>query len=391
MNHFSAMRRFLLPLGCFAASAAMAQTASEPAVVAPAPVAAASSGTPAIDEVIPELDVGQDVYYDVHVTDVTPLTIVFTHRHGIASVLLTDLSPDLQKRFGYDPAKAAAETARRQAAISTKKPDASAAPAGKSPPKIDAQQILQSFGKPPKIFAEVNMEPHFDQLGVDTTDKGPRPSSAIFSILSAMEFESAPPDGPAPEYSEEYLIWATLKSLGKIGLAVPKNQSPTLDLGFQLKDVAEAMRIYGIALAAEVPYRFNMADAHVFEPPADIIEKAKQRIPADGYFITDQEPKAQISNIVQVLNAGVPVIIQINWPAQKTFTDNVKLDEQTGLEATQRTVLLLSYQASTDKLEDTEFLFKNAYGNGWGGHGYGIATYRYLLNNLHDALFLVPR
>jgi hypothetical protein len=384
---------FLL-LGTGSVPVVFAQSPAAPAYTgnaSPAPAATSSAATsPAIPaDPIPELHVGQDVYYDVKVTQVTPLTLVFIHRHGIASVALTDLPADLQTRFGYDPAKAAAELARRQAENSAHKVAANLAPGDKGPPALNAQQILQRFGQPPKIFQEVNMQPRFDHLGVGVKNQGPRPSCAVFAIVSAMEYECAPLDGPAPEYSEEYLIWATLKTLGKTGLAVPKNQESTLDMGFALTEVAEALRAYGMATAAELPYHFVLTDPHLQEPSEDVIASAKKRTPVDGYYITGREPRMQISNIVQVINAGVPVIIGLNWPEQKDFSDNVLLDDQPGLEKAGHAVLLVSYRNKTGKLEDMEFLFKNSYGVQWGDRGYGVVTYKYLLNNLHDALFLV--
>jgi len=387
MKYFFATARFLLLMGWLAASLATAQSTGSPAAVA-AP-AAASTSSAATTDIIPELHVGQDVYYDVRVTEVTPVTIVFIHRHGISSVALVDLSPDLQKRFGYDPVKAAAETARRQAENVNHKVAANTAAGNKGPPSPSAQQILQRFGHPPKIFAQANMRPRFELLGVGVKNQGPRPSSAVFAIVSAMEYQCAPPEGPAPEFSEEYLIWATLKSLGKNVLAVPKNQAPTLDIGFSLIQVADALRGYGIALAGELPYHFDITDPHILEPAADVIERAKQRSPSDGNYITDREPSAQVSNIIQVLDFGVPVIVTIDWPEQKVFSDNGRLDEQPGLANSGRTVLLVGYGAKSPKLEDVEFLFKNSYGDNWGDHGYGIVTYKYLVSNLHDALFLI--
>jgi hypothetical protein len=53
-------------------------------------------------------------YTEVAVTGVLPNSIRFTHEAGAATVQLADLSPELQKQFGYDPAKAA-EFSRRQA------------------------------------------------------------------------------------------------------------------------------------------------------------------------------------------------------------------------------------------------------------------------------------
>jgi hypothetical protein len=389
MKYLFATRWFLWPFAFWVANTATAQTATAPVATSSAPAAAGAASSLPTTDIIPELKIGKDVYSDVRVTEVTPLTIVFVHRHGIGSVALADLPPDLQQRFGYDPAKAAAEAARRRAENSANKVAANVAPGDKGPPSLSAQQILQRFGQPPKIFAEVNMQPRFDQLGVGVKNQGPRPSCAVFALVSALEYQCAPPEGPAPEFSEEYLIWATLKTLGKTELAIPRNQASTLDLGFALTEVAEALRAYGIAMAGELPYHFNITDPHVLEPAADVIERSKKRTPVDGYYITGREPRAQISNIVQVLNAGVPVIIGISWPDQKTFSDNFMLDDQPGLEKFGHAVLLVSYRSKTGKLDDMQFLFKNSYGEKWGQNGYGVITYQYLTKNLHDALFLV--
>jgi len=298
------------------------------------------------------------------------------------------LPPDLQKRLGYDPAKAAQEAAQRQAINNAHKIQANAAPGDKGPPILTAQEILQRFGQPPKIFAEVNMQPRFDQLEIGVKNQGARPSCAVFALVSALEYQRSPQAGPAPEFSEEYLIWATLKTLGKLGLAVPQGPSETLDIGFSLTEVAEALHAYGIALAGDEPYHFTMTDPHIIEPGADVIARAKKRSPVNGNSILGRDPKTQLANIVQVLNAGVPVVIGMKWPEQKHFDDNVTLDDQPGLEKSGHAVLLVGYLTKTGKIEDAQFLFKNSYGEKWGNNGYGVATYKYLVGNLQSALFL---
>ncbi len=351
----------------------------------------AAPATAAAPAVIAELHAGKEVYYNARVVNVTPVTVVIAHRDGIASVPLADLPPELQKQLGYDPARAAAEEARRVAANDARKIQASEVPGDKRPPQLNAQQILERFGTPPKIYAEVNMQPRFEHLGISAKSQGARPSCSVFALVSALEYQSAPPDGPAPDYSEEYLIWATLKALGKIGVAVPKGESETLDIGFALPEVVQALRGYGIALSDDLPYHFKLADPRVIEPSPDVIERAKKRTPANGYYIMGREPAAQIANLIQVLDAGVPVIAGVKWPEQKTFADNALLDAQPAGDNSGHAILLVGYRTKTGKIEDAEFLFKNSYGERWGDHGYGIATYKYLLKNLEDALFLDVR
>jgi hypothetical protein len=44
----------------------------------------------------------------VRVTEITPATVTIRHSHGLARMLLADFPADVQKRFGYDEAKARA-------------------------------------------------------------------------------------------------------------------------------------------------------------------------------------------------------------------------------------------------------------------------------------------
>ncbi len=368
-------------------SMAWAATVGGPAV--PVSTTAANNSTAA--DTLAELRVGKEIYYNVRIVRVSPVSVVIAHRDGLGSVPLADLPADLQKKLGYDPARAAAETARLQAATESRRIQANVTAGDKRAPQLTAQQILQRFGEPPKIYAEVNMQPRFDLLGISAKSQGARPSCAVFALVSALEYQSAAADGPAPEFSEEYLIWATLKVLGKIGVAVPKGQEANIDIGFALGEVAEAVRAYGLALSGDLPYHFTLADPHVIEPAPEVVERAKKRTPANGYYITGREPAAQIGNIVQVLDAGVPVVAGIRWPEQKAYSDNVILDAQPGLENSGHAILLVGYRTKTGKLADLEFLFKNSYGEKWGDHGYGVVTYRYLLKSLQDALFLEVR
>jgi hypothetical protein len=49
-----------------------------------------------------------DRFEKAHVTEVTPATITIVHAAGIARVPLSELPTDVQKKFGYDEAKAKA-------------------------------------------------------------------------------------------------------------------------------------------------------------------------------------------------------------------------------------------------------------------------------------------
>jgi thiol-disulfide isomerase/thioredoxin len=60
----------------------------------------------AAEEKLATLDVGDDTYKNVTVTRVTATDIYFNHARGIANAKLKNLSPELQKKFHFDPVKA---------------------------------------------------------------------------------------------------------------------------------------------------------------------------------------------------------------------------------------------------------------------------------------------
>jgi thiol-disulfide isomerase/thioredoxin len=67
------------------------------------------------DEKFPVLKVGTNVYSDVTVTATNATDIFFTHAGGMANVKLKNLSPELQKHFNYNAAKAG-EVEKKRAA-----------------------------------------------------------------------------------------------------------------------------------------------------------------------------------------------------------------------------------------------------------------------------------
>jgi thioredoxin-related protein len=69
-------------------------------------ILAALLGTARADEKFPVLKAGNETYTNVTVTAVSATDIFFTHSSGMGNVKIKNLSPDLQKHFGYDPKKA---------------------------------------------------------------------------------------------------------------------------------------------------------------------------------------------------------------------------------------------------------------------------------------------
>ena len=74
----------------------------------------AAAITACADLALSMLRVGDEVYTNVTVLSTSATDIYFMHARGMGNAKLKDLTPDLQKQFGYDPIKAG-ETAKKQA------------------------------------------------------------------------------------------------------------------------------------------------------------------------------------------------------------------------------------------------------------------------------------
>jgi thiol-disulfide isomerase/thioredoxin len=93
----------------------------------------------AADESFPSLQVGAEVYSNVVVTSRTATDIYFIHSRGMSNAKLKNLSPDLQKHFGYDPAKAGEAEASQLAASAQYRAEFTAAQAAAAAAKKDAE------------------------------------------------------------------------------------------------------------------------------------------------------------------------------------------------------------------------------------------------------------
>jgi hypothetical protein len=195
------------------------------------------------------LTVGATTYRHVQVRSVNARTAIILHDGGLSSIRLRDLSPEWQTRFGYNPAaEHAAERAIKPASVSTART--------KPPPPVSAfEKLLQTFGQPATLNTEIDLRPKFFELELNVKNQGRRPSCAVFAIVSALEFQNAQLTGHAQKFSEEYLIWATRKTLTRV---VPDAQQETetaddADAGFTLGEVVSALRDYGIPLQSSMP------------------------------------------------------------------------------------------------------------------------------------------
>ncbi len=354
------------------------------------PNASTTSASLGEGSVFPVLQVGAVTYLDVRVRAVTVRSLVILHRGGLGSIRLRDLSPALQKAFGYSASAEVAADAISPVTPPVKKPSPSKHPV---PSKFDA--LLEQFSQPPELRPEVDLRPQFADLGLYAKNQGRRPSCAVFAVVSALEFQNAELLGHPEKLSEEYLIWASRKILGRDRLSFSatvdaNNEPPSAavtgdeDEGFALTEVVTALRTYGIPLEEDMPDTLGQKMQAIPEPTPALITEARSHCHVAVYPVPQT---ALIGNLVQALNAGIPVVIGLRWPHYASMPAGY-LSQQQPMSGYGHAVTLVGYRCPTQSPDDAVFIFKNSWGVQWGAAGFGQATASYLKKNLTDAVIL---
>lgn len=345
------------------------------------------------------LTAGSNTYHGVEVRSVNDRTLMISHDKGLAAVRLRDLSPELQQSFGYRAdAEALAETKLQESQATQQKRtagDAVKRSVKSVPGAMGFEQLLQNFGSPLQLQPLVDLRPKFFELSLNVKNQGARPSCAVFAIVSALEYQNALLTGKAERFSEEYLVWATCRTLNRAPRARPEataaasqsaDDSDPIDEGFALSEVVTALRAYGVPLQESLPYSFART-ATLKDPPREVMELARNRRQVSVLPLPGRDRSTVLANLVHALNAGVPVAVGMAWPAGRGFRGNT-LNAQKAGETTGHAVTIVGYENKTGEIADTVFIFKNSWGVRWGAGGYGFASYRYLFNNLSDTAVL---
>lgn len=360
---------------------------------------AATTPLPGVGLKFDTLPVGKKEYHDVTIRQVTARSIAFVHADGIGSALLRELSPELQAKFGYDPAadRAAEEkltAARQSTEARLAKAKAAAATRNDRSVADTFSELLQHFGEAPELAKDVDLRPRFFELGLSAKDQGRRPSCAVFAVVSALEFQEAQLSGTPEKLSEEYLIWAvrraTRRAVATSGAQMEETESDandTADAGFTLGEVVAALRAYGIPTQTAMPSLLGTRFQDIPDPTTPVIEQARSRRRVFIHSLPGRDPAARLANIVHALNAGVPVAIGMRWPHQRTIWSGY-LSEQKPILDYAHAVTLVGYRCPDGQLEHATFIFKNSYGATWGQGGFGLATFGYLRDYLLDAVLL---
>lgn len=380
---FRPVRRLLLALAFLSAASAPSLGAADQ----PAP-------TPAVAGLeLGSLTVGKTTYHDVRVRSRDARSLFFSHRGGIGSLRLRDLPAELQVRLGYDPASAPPELPPPRAAAPSTTSVAKPATVTQTTHQLDA--LFLAYDKAPELRPGQSLQPEFIRLGLAVKNQGRRPSCAVFSIVSALEFQNARLTGSIEKLSEEYLVWATRRSLGFSDSASPLLRDPETDefsedAGFTLPSVIAALQTYGIPRYEDMRNQPGLAAAEIPEPSAEIIARARGRRLVFISPLPGRQPAVVIPRIIHALNAGFPVPVGVRWPHERAIRAGV-LSGQTPAPDALHAVTLVGYECPSGRLDETWFVFKNSYGPRWGQGGYGRVSYAYLARHLLDAYVLDVR
>ncbi|MFT3829038.1 MAG: C1 family peptidase [Opitutaceae bacterium] len=345
------------------------------------------------------LEVDGIVYRSAKVVAVSPSTVTIRHPGGIAQLSLRKLPPELQQRFGYDPDEEALEAkiiAQQRRAAEQAAQSASSATAMSGRRAHDDTPVgraLARFGTPAPM-REVDLRPRYRELELGTKSQGLRPSCAVFAVLSALEFQNAALGVPE-QLSEEYLIWATRRTLGipfgEKRLLAEGDEGDARDAGFTLQEVLAAVRAYGVPLQKQMPNTFGVGMERIPDPSEEVITTARTRRQVATYSVPGVNSAVKISNIMHALNEGVPVVVGLRWPHWRSLAQAAVLSQQTPLERRSHAVTLVGYVSNNGQPSGLRFIFKNSWGIRWGTGGYGFVEIGYLERNLLDAVVLEVR
>jgi hypothetical protein len=346
----------------------------------------------------PELQIGLKTYREVRVRSVNPSTLVFSHAEGLASIPLKTLSPDLQARFGYNAEAAALHEhrlaqARDEAELKRRRIPVSVAAPPESSEDSRFGPLLRNFGQPVQIETDgVDLRPQFAEL--TPKNQGRRPSCSVFAVVGALEYQLAEQSGQVEKLSEDYLIWATQKTLNRLPTPLDSGEDDDAtahyaqrDQGFALQEVVMALRGYGVPAQSSMPNTFGTGMREIATPEPDVIAEARNRCRVHVHSLPGRDNPTRIVNILHALNARIPVPIGLRWPHGSTIRAGF-LHTQEPVAGYSHAVTLIGYKSKSGGLEDTLFIFRNSYGARWGGGGFGVVSAVYLNRWLLDAVVL---
>ena len=321
----------------------------------------------------------------VRVISVNESSLVVFHEGAMRQLPLSSLEPELQAKFGYDPAKAERrEDSLEEMKLQQVEAERKRLEALRLREQAERRRSVASdkggltaafarFGSAPELKEELDLRPAFAAYSISVRNQGFRPSCSIHAIVGVLEYQFARHDRGTLNFSEDFLIRSTLKTLGQDASRAAWGEEEDLrDAGFALEEVFQAIRAFGLVTEQE-----GSAMSEVVQSESGL---ARARFGA--HLIPGGKTKVGLGNVNHILNTGTPVVASMSWPANVSLRRVHLLADQPPLEGAGHAVALVGYRCPTGKLEDVTFIFRNSWGQRWGLGGYGFIRYAYLAQNL---------
>ncbi len=237
---------------------------------------------------------------------------------------------------------------------------------------------------------EVDLRGKIDQLGLTVRDQGQRPTSAAFAMAFLLDYayrnRARPEPGKTlPLMSPEFVNWE-----GNGGLGLPGD-------GGYLSDMANGFGLFGAMADAQVPYAPAFAAGNV--PPevrtqgvkfleGHITERAN-----DGRYGVDP---AVVEDMVRALDAGTPVAASVKLKADPATVsvDGLKVWDRLDapdLDFANYSLALVGYHRNPNSPGGGWFIGRTALGPQAGDKGYVYLSFRYVRDNLAEAVFVPIR
>jgi len=326
----------------------------------------------------------------VEVVSVSATRVVLREGGAMRSVAWEDLGPELRTELAERRAAAEREErARSVRAAEEAERQRAQREANQQAARDQLEGAAARFGDPVEWREGVDLRPRFRELDLWVKVQGRRPSCAVFAVVGALEYQAATAAGRPLRLSEEYLLWATRRTLGQ-GRAVAGGgpaEAGDRDEGFALMEVVQALRTWGIPPAERVPNRVVGSLSRLEDPPAEVIAEARGAFQVAAFLVPGRTLDDAVTNIVHLLNGGIPVVAGLRWPPERTLRRGVLLRRQVPRKDYAHAVTLVGYRRGTESGE-IEFVFRNSWGPDWGAGGYGYVAHSYLREHLLTAIFL---
>ena len=114
------------------------------------------------------------------------------------------------------------------------------------------------------------------------------------------------------------------------------------------------------------------------------MNSAKKRWKTAIYQLDPSSGERRLEQTIALLNAGVPVVIGLDWPNENTLRHAPVLHAQTP-EGARHGVLIVGYWEKNAERE-RRLIFRNSYGPKWGRAGYGFISPEYFVKHVSMAL-----